>query len=529
MRTSRSFRLGVPGPFLLASAALLAGRCAPPPSLASEPAAEDAHEAVQFTVREAGYELFVEYEAPLVAEAVRFITHVTDTRTGEPRRAGPVTFRMRSPGGDELEHIEEAPARDGIYLPELSFPTAGEWAVSIEIPQGTGTAVVPFPAVLVHADRAALQDAVLPEAPEGIGFLKEQQWRLHTRIQPLMRRSLTHRIEVPAIVRPAPERQASVTPPVAGRLEAVEGKTLPRLGLRVEKNELLAYVRPPFSDYLVRMQAAKAEVVRSRLASERAQAILERVEKLYERKARSESDLEEARFAARIAEAESAAAEAVSKTLGMSGIATSDGGQVRFELRAPIAGFVREVGSVNGAFVDAKAPVFRLRDSSVVHVEALVRPDALAGVVDRERPLILRLRGVGGVKEVFLARAKLVFVGDEIDAHTLTVPVHFEVPNPDQELRIGELVEVQFPTGPSREELALPLTALVEEDGRYVVFVQLGGETFEKRYPELGFRDGSYIQVVSGVAEGEWVVTEGPYAIRLASAAGTVPVHGHAH
>jgi membrane fusion protein, heavy metal efflux system len=75
----------------------------------------------------------------------------------------------------------------------------------------------------------------------------------------------------------------------------------------------------------------------------------------------------------------------------------------------------------------------------------------------------------------------------------------------------------------------VPTSALVDEDGRAVVFVQLSGETFEKRDLELGIRDGAYVQILSGVSEGERVVTQGAYAIRLASVSTTIPAHGHSH
>ena len=70
--------------------------------------------------------------------------------------------------------------------------------------------------------------------------------------------------------------------------------------------------------------------------------------------------------------------------------------------------------------------------------------------------------------------------------------------------------------------------ALVEEEGRWVVYVQLNGETFERRDLTLGFRDGDWWQVLGGLSPGEWIVTEGAYAVRLATVSGEIG-HGHAH
>jgi multidrug efflux pump subunit AcrA (membrane-fusion protein) len=78
-------------------------------------------------------------------------------------------------------------------------------------------------------------------------------------------------------------------------------------------------------------------------------------------------------------------------------------------------------------------------------------------------------------------------------------------------------VNVNLETLHVEEGLAVPTSALVDADGRYVAYVQLSGETFEKRDLEIGIRDDGHVQVLSGLSEGERVVTKGAYAIRLAS------------
>ena len=57
--------------------------------------------------------------------------------------------------------------------------------------------------------------------------------------------------------------------------------------------------------------------------------------------------------------------------------------------------------------------------------------------------------------------------------------------------------------------MAIPDAAIVEESGQPVAFVQVSGETFQKRELTLGIRAGNWVQVLSGVAEGERVVTKG--------------------
>ncbi|MHC4617796.1 MAG: efflux RND transporter periplasmic adaptor subunit [Planctomycetota bacterium] len=60
---------------------------------------------------------------------------------------------------------------------------------------------------------------------------------------------------------------------------------------------------------------------------------------------------------------------------------------------------------------------------------------------------------------------------------------------------------------------AVPESAIVDENGKPAAFVQLSGETFEKRYVRLGNKGRGLVQVLSGLSEGEYVTTKGVDAI----------------
>ncbi len=124
---------------------------------------------------------------------------------------------------------------------------------------------------------------------------------------------------------------------------------------------------------------------------------------------------------------------------------------------------------------------------------------------------------------------RVVLLGPAVDPSTRTVPIVYEVENPLGRLRIGMAVTVHVETAHVETALVVPRSAIVDEDVRYVAFVQVAGETFEKRDLTLGIRDGDLVQVLGGLEDGERVVTRGAYAVRLASVATSIPAHGHAH
>jgi len=75
----------------------------------------------------------------------------------------------------------------------------------------------------------------------------------------------------------------------------------------------------------------------------------------------------------------------------------------------------------------------------------------------------------------------------------------------------------------------VPVSAVIDDGGQPVVFVQSGGETFARRTVVLGLQDGPLVEILQGVAVGEWVVSRGAYYVKLASTGGDAIGHGHAH
>ena len=90
-----------------------------------------------------------------------------------------------------------------------------------------------------------------------------------------------------------------------------------------------------------------------------------------------------------------------------------------------------------------------------------------------------------------------------------------------------ETKAVQRRTIHSQYVLAVPTLAVIEEGKKPVVFIQLSGETFAKRYLRLGEKEDGFIQIVAGLSEGEYVVTQG--AIAVAEAENQMGHDNHDH
>ena len=76
--------------------------------------------------------------------------------------------------------------------------------------------------------------------------------------------------------------------------------------------------------------------------------------------------------------------------------------------------------------------------------------------------------------------------------------------------------------------MSVPSTSLSEQQGQLFVFVQLDEDCFRKVPVQVGQSNGTDVEILSGLHEGERVVTEGTTFVRLAETSGVVP-EGHSH
>jgi membrane fusion protein, heavy metal efflux system len=116
-----------------------------------------------------------------------------------------------------------------------------------------------------------------------------------------------------------------------------------------------------------------------------------------------------------------------------------------------------------------------------------------------------------------------------LDPITKALPVQFDIDNRAGMLLIGQSVTAILYTGARQRMPTVSKDAVLMEGGRPYVFVQLGGESFSRRFIEVAARDGDVVGVRAGVKPGERVVTRGAYDVQLAAAAGGLPAEGHVH
>lgn len=472
-------------------------------------------------------ELFVEHPPLVVGEAVRLAVHLTDLRDWSPVKEGKLEVVLKSPGGQETVFQVPAPASPGLFRPAITPQAAGTYALSFRLTAPEIQDTIAAGVVTVHPDETAAMPGHEPEEapPEAIAFLKEQQWKIPFMTAPVEAASLEEGVALQGEVRPAAGREVVVAAPAAGRLAVGHGLQ-PVIGQAVKRGALLS-VLTPVEPVDQDRASLKEALKRAETSLAQARIELDRAERLYAAQAAPAKRVEEARAAEVVAKAQLEAArdhlKAKEATLAGQAVVTEES----YQLIAPIGGTVIESHVVPGAAVAAGSPLYRLVDLTTVWVEAHAHETDLNRVAKAARAEI----AVPGAEAVTVGAGKggLVAVGGVLDPANRTAPVVYAVPNPSGHFRVGMSARVTALTGSTPKGPVVPKSAVVDDNGRPVAFVQTGGETFERRALTLGVREGDQVQVLSGLRPGERVVTQGGYEIRLTTLSDAVPAHGHAH
>ena len=463
-------------------------------------------------------ELFVEFPRLVVGEKSAFAAHLTTLPDFRALTAGKVTVRL-SGGGlpDEVFSVDGA-SQPGIFRPEATPKHAGERELSIAVATPAFSVTHELGPVTVYPDRKAAEAEPAPHDDEGIGFTKEQQWKIDFATAEAVMRPIRTVVDATGVLRARPDGEAQLTAAAAGQVQSAGA--FPRLGQQVKKGALLAYLVPRMGGD-TDLATLRAAASKARLEHDLASQESTRMENLYRDEAVPEKRLLAARAAAATARAELAAAQ---QRLGQYGGA---GGGI--PVRAPVSGTIADVRVSPGAFAQEGALLFHIADRGTLWLELRVAESDAARLASPSGAAF-RVAGDERSVEIIPGRnGRLIAVGGVVDATTRTVPVVFEFTAADRSLPIGMAVQAQVFAGGARDAVAIPASSVLDEGGMAVVFVQTGGESFERRTVRLGAREGDWVEVLDGLSPGQRVVSRGAYLVKLAST-GTAQVgHGHAH
>jgi len=353
----------------------------------------------------------------------------------------------------------------------------------------------PVSEALVMLTPAQIEAAKIETAPVGPGVI-------------------ARRITAPASVRPDPDRIARVAAKVAGVVEELRK----RLGDEVKRGEVVAIIDSR------EVADAKSEYLAAMVNYDLQSALFQREKGLFEKKITAEQLFLKAKttFAEAKLKLDLARQKLAALDMSEEEIAALPSQPIaalrRKEIRSPIAGRVIErlvsVGQPVGGEGQAKE-LYVISDLSVVELEIAVPAADLGLLRDGQAVKVQNAEGQG-------FEGKISYVNAMITRETRSGHVLARFDNPDFTLRPGSLLEADITLKETPVRIRIPRAATMIIDGKPVVFVRVA-DGFMKRDVELGRGDDAFVEVVSGLSEGERIAVSNVFLLKAELGRHSIP------
>ena len=181
----------------------------------------------------------------------------------------------------------------------------------------------------------------------------------------------------------------------------------------------------------------------------------------------------------------------------------------RIAVVAPANGVIVEKPAQEGMRVEAGEPLYKTADLSSVWL--------MAQVQEQDLGLIKSGQQVSATFVAFPGRSftgTVDFIYPTLSPDTRTGQVRIVLPNPDGALRISMFANVQInAAADGGPVLAVPNSAVLDSGTRQIVLVAVGEGKFQPRTVRLGAHGDDWVQILSGVKEGERVVVGANFLI----------------
>jgi len=301
-------------------------------------------------------------------------------------------------------------------------------------------------------------------------------------------------------LRPMIEAVGSLTPVeetvVAAEVDGVVKEYLVDEGDRVARGQVLVRIKD--TDYLLAVDAARAALKLAEANLENALAQYGRMKALFDQQVVSKQEYDNMATRLDVARQERERAKAASD-LAVQRLSKTT-------VTSPISGEVMHKAAAEGDFVGVGRPLVRVVDASSVKLTF--------SIPEKEVTRVRKGQDVAFHVEAYPARtfsARVSSILPALDDRTRMLEVQALAPNASGELRPGMFARVSLFVGDPKPTVVIPVTSVLYEGTRTRVFVAEGGKALEREVT-LGAKYGEFVEVLSGVEEGETIIVVGQTA-----------------
>jgi len=201
----------------------------------------------------------------------------------------------------------------------------------------------------------------------------------------------------------------------------------------------------------------------------------------------------------------------------------------KLELRAEAGGIVDTIEATNGGWMETGSHVLATVDPSAIRFSAHAPQADMPMFSSGQKARIVPPEG-GSIGDGE-AMSATIHVGAIGESDERVIPLHADAETLAAWAKPGISAYLEVITGEAKPQLAIPESALVRDELDLVYFKRNPKEANEalKVKADLGVSDGKWVAVKSGVTDGDEVVVEGAYALKLAGSKSTAPAGYHYH
>ena len=466
-------------------------------------------EPLTYTLYTEELELFVEFKPLIVGETSTFAAHFT--RLGKNFKAiteGFVIVKLIG-NGTQLIDTYGKPSSPGIFRLALTPENAGTYQLLFAIQTNEFFDKLKIPNITVYPDaKAALENQQEQTIGEEIVYLKEQAWKIEFANIEVKRKPFTEIIKTTGQILPAHGDVTTITAKSKGIITFGNNKKL--IGSAVNSGETLFII----SGASLTEGNVDAKYKEAKNNYEKSRIDFERVKELVKNNVISQKYFQETELRYKNAQS---TFNTIEKNYTVSG----------HKVTSPIEGYIKNLLVSEGEYVVIGQPIASVFQNRKLILTAEVPQKYFAKLNSISSANFVTAYD----KEIYSTESlngKLISYKKNTNNGAYHIPVNFEISN-NGRIIPGSYVEVFLKTNVIIDALVIPYSALIEEQGNYFAYVQTSGEGFQKRELEIGTNDGTNVQVLAGIKEGERVVIKGGYQIKLATMSGKIPAHGHEH
>ena len=175
---------------------------------------------------------------------------------------------------------------------------------------------------------------------------------------------------------------------------------------------------------------------------------------------------------------------------------------------APFDGVLGYRGITGDILGSDNSIIITLDDNSILYSDIKI-PETFASFIKKDLPVKAKFSGMKN--KVY--DGKIYAVSSRINAETRSLLTRVIIQNENSELIPGSLLEIDVNYN-ERNSLGIPDTSMMVEGSKYFVYKVSEDNIANKTEIEIGIRNNGFIEIVSGLDEGEIVVAEGLKKVR---------------